>query len=184
MPSKSYLGHLLAANPSNPRDSLSNTVILVCSNTPRLTFGLQVNQPLPDLTVGEIISGLGLYHESEQPIYHGGNLKTEKIHVVHSTDWMGMTSQNITPDLAITSDISVLTAMCAGEGPTQFRACAGFWAWEPGTLERQMDPKSTNVNHRWESVPATPELIFDQPSQDHWHNILAACVQHQTSMLF
>lgn len=184
MPSKSYLGHLLAANPGNPRDSLSNTVILVCSHTPRLTFGLQVNQPLLDLSMEDIMSGIGLYYETEQPIYHGGNLKPDKIHVIHSTDWMGISSQNITSDLAITSDISVLTAIAGGEGPTQFKACAGFWAWEPGTLERQMDPKSQNVNHRWEGVPATPELVFDQPSQDHWHTVLAACVQHQTSMLF
>ena len=181
MPIKSYKGHLLAANPSNPRDPLHGSVIIMVAHTPIITFGIQINQPSKDFNLSSLCSGIGLWYDGEDTGYYGGNMKTEKVHVVHTKDWMGMTSQDITDDLAVTSDISVLTALCAGEGPSSFRACAGFWAWEQGTLERQMDTKNNSAVHRWEAVPATTQLVFDKSGTDQWHEVLSASGQFQIS---
>jgi putative transcriptional regulator len=181
---ESYQGYLVAANPSNPRDMLSNSVILICQNTDRVTYGLQINNPLPDLHLDSIMAGLDLYHESKEPIYHGGNLKNDKIQVIHSTDWLGMTSQKITDDIAVTGDISILTAIAAGEGPEKFKACAGFWAWESGTLHRQINGKNQDLLHRWEAVSATQELVFETVSYDCWNKTLEASAKQQINAWF
>ena len=184
MPTKSYKGHLLAANPSNPRDTLYGSVILIMSHSPVVTFGIQINQINKDFDVRSICSGIGLWYDGDDSGFYGGNMKTDKVHVVHSTDWMGISSQEITDDLAVTSDISVLTAICANEGPEYFRACSGFWAWEPGTLDNQMDLKNTNSVHRWEAVPATSNLVFEKHSAEQWHDVLSASGQYQIAHWF
>lgn len=179
----SYQGHLIAANPSNPRDNLTNSVILICQHNNRTTYGIQINNPYPDLQLDGIMAGMGIFAETNVPVYHGGNLKTDKIQVIHTTDWMGMSSQRLTDDIAITGDVSILTAIAANEGPEKYKACAGFWAWEPGTLAEQIKGDA-DIVHRWETTTATVELIFDTNSQDSWAKTIEASARNTIDAWF
>lgn len=178
-----YQGHLIAANPSNPRDNLSNSVVLICQNNNRVTYGLQINNPYPDLQLDNIMAGMGIYAETNVPVYHGGNLKSDKIQVIHTSDWMGMSSQKITDDIAITSDVSILTAIAANEGPEKYKACAGFWAWEPGMLDEQING-GDNVVHKWETTTATVDLVFNTSSQDSWVKTIEASARNTIDAWF
>jgi putative AlgH/UPF0301 family transcriptional regulator len=44
-----------------------------------------------------------------------------------------------------------------------------------------MDIKNNSAVHRWEAVPATPQLVFDKSGTDQWHDILSASGQFQIS---
>jgi putative AlgH/UPF0301 family transcriptional regulator len=184
MAQRNYRGNLIAANPSNPRDALYGAVILVVEHTPTLTFGIQLNNPSKDFSVRSLGQQLGLFYEYEEPGYFGGNMKSEKVTVIHTKEWMGMTSQDLTDTIGVTNDISVITAICSGQGPEQFRACGGFWAWEPGVLDQQMDPKAKEIVHRWEAVPATVDLVFGTSGVEQWHQVLSASASHQAAMWF
>ena len=186
MPKKTYVGQLLAANPLNPKDSLDHSVILVVTHTPNLAFGLQINRPMTDLTVAEVSDQVGIYVPDPTPVYYGGGVGASKIHVIHSSDWGGFNTIEVTDELSVTSDISVLAAISRGEGPEYYKACAGIWGWEGDQLNKEIEARSnSDVKHRWEAVKATPELIFDSGNNlDHWHKVIEAAAREQVSAWF
>jgi len=179
-----YQGQLLAANPANPLDELYGSTILVITHTENVAVGLQLNNRVPGLDLQSVAHGLGIWYDGQDPVYQGGNMGTNKVYVVHSTDWLGLSSVKITDDLAVTNDISIISALSLGEGPEQFRACAGFWMWEAGVLDRQMDPHSTDVFHRWEALPATPASVFEFDDQEQWYTNLQTSARCQVQQWF
>jgi putative transcriptional regulator len=185
MTKKNYQGYLLAANPSNPRDGLDRAVILILSHTHDTAIGLQINMPFDTLTIDSISENLGIAIDSTDSVYQGGSNNVNKISVVHSTDWTGMSTILLTEHLAVTNDISVLAAISRGEGPEYFRACAGYWMWDSRQLEDQLDPKTNQrTRYKWEAVPAKPSDVFDCNGGDQWRTVLEACARHQVAAWF
>lgn len=182
--STSYQSYLLAANPSNPRDNLSQSVILVVQHDTRVTVGIQINVPLANLRLNTVMEGFDIFYEQKDPVFHGGNLKVDKIQVIHSLDWMGLTSVQLNDHLALTGDLSILTAIAAGEGPNKFKACAGFWAWEPGMLEKQVESKNKDIVHKWEITAATEDLVFDQLPENLWEQVIRVSTKEQIDSWF
>lgn len=178
-------GQLLVAHPLNPQDTLNQGVVLVVAHSDEVSMGIQLNLPLETLRLQTVCEGIGIWFETDEPVYCGGNMSGNKIHVVHSTDWAGMTTQQLSDDVAITSDISVLTALSMGEGPSLFRACAGRWVWHSGLLDRQLDSKNwPDQDYRWELVPATTQTVFEQNGSDQWHHALAEAAKQQVAAWF
>jgi putative transcriptional regulator len=183
MSKNSYVGQLLVANPLNPKDSLTHSVILVVTHTSELSLGLQINRPILDLSMADVSDQVGVYVTSSEPIFYGGNMSPNKIHVIHSNEWQGLTTIPITDTLSVTNDVSVLVALSRGDGPEYWKACAGCWAWESGQLEEQLSAKpESKVRHRWELATADPEIVFDSgPSLDIWHRVIEAAAREQVS---
>jgi putative transcriptional regulator len=178
-------GHLLAANPSNPRDELDRAVILLTSHTSGSSVGLQINRVLPELSLANIANNIGIWIDDDHPVYCGGSVGVNKIHVIHTNDWQGHTTVRITKDLCVTNDISVLAAISRGEGPDQIRACAGFWLWEDGQLDQQLGNTPAEFDrYKWETVPATIENVFESLGIEQWHNTLEASARMQVSLWF
>jgi putative transcriptional regulator len=185
MTKKNYQGHLLAANPSNPHDELDRAVILLLTHNDKAALGIQINMPLDHLSMDAISSNLGIELGTEDVAYRGGNNNVNKISVIHSTDWTGHSSVLINEHLAVTNDISVLAALSRGEGPEFYRACAGYWLWEPGQLDEQLNPQTNkNTRYKWEAVPARPENIFGKDGNEQWHDILEESARHQVAAWF
>jgi len=180
---KSLVGQLLIANPSNPKDSLEGSVILIVTHNSDMTLGLQINRPMVDIDLRAVSEQIGVFLDVDDPIYFGGTLNNNKIHVIHSNDWTGLTSVKISKDLSLTNDLSVLAAIAANEGPEYFKACAGFWAWEPMQLENQLDNKNSKVKYRWELVKASSDLVFNT-DLDHWHTAMQVAAKHKISSWF
>lgn len=187
-----YSGKILATSPSNDLEDDEHQTILAVSHTADLIIGIQFNQIIPDHTLQHVSAKIGIDLPGLDPLWFGGNRSQDKIHVIHSTDWMGASSVTITPDIAVTNDISILAAISAGDGPTDYRACAGFWSWPTNDFVRSM----TNRRFRntqgiirnplsWEPVPATPELIFGmQAGAVQWQRVLTASAEHQAAKFF
>lgn len=186
MSTKKYPGHLLIANPNNPTDELSNSVILLVTHNDSTGVGLQVNNCYTDLTLNKISSNLGIEISRPEPVYFGGNTNQNKIHVVHSLDWSGSGTVALTKKLGITNDISVLIAISQGCGPSYFKACAGYWIWEQGRLDHQLDPRTCLLQeqHRWTIVPATIENVFTYEPEQQWDRAVAESVRYQVSNWF
>lgn len=186
MPKKSYIGKLIAANPLNPKDSLNHSVVLIVTHTDEVCYGLQINKPMQTMTVADISDQVGIYVPSQDPIYIGGGSQPNKIHVVHSNDWAGLTTVKVNDEISVTNDISVLAALSRGEGPEYFKACAGFCYWDAEQLMEQIEAKSdVRVKHRWEYVAASLDNVFDSGNNlDHWHKVIEEAARHQVSAWF
>lgn len=183
MTKKNYQGHLLAANPNNPRDELDRAVILLIGYGADTVFGLQINNPYDDLNIKSISDNIGIDLDIDAGIYRGGSNGLGKISVVHSADWTGLSTVLISENLAVTNDISVLAALSRGEGPEYFRACAGHWLWERSQLESQLDPH-TKTRYKWEAVPARLETVFGLEGEEQWQTALEESARHQVSAWF
>lgn len=181
MPKKKYEGYLLAANPANPKDDLARSVVLLLRHADDLAIGLQINRSLPSPTLAEISEKNGIDIIGNEPLWYGGNIEERKIHVVHSTDWMGVSSMELTPEIAVTNDISILAAVSRGEGPEFFRACTGYWLWGEGRMNHMLDPHYSAEPIKWEIVPATMETVFAEQELDQWLLALDRSAQYQTA---
>lgn len=184
--SNHYPGHLLVANPNNPRDELSKGVILLCSHNSHLAVGIQINNALTHMTLREVAENIGIDVDNpasrlDRALYHGGVHSVHRVQVIHSTDWRGHTTVQLNKELAITSDISVLNALSRGDGPSKFRATAGYWSWEDGRLDRQLDNTNSDVSHRWEIAPGAADTIFDFNDDEQWRQSLMSAIHHNTT---
>lgn len=183
MTKKNLVGQLLVANPLNPKDGIDHSVVLVVSHTPNVSLGLRLNTPAKTMQLKSIFEQIGLHYEGDDFVYHSGNLTTDKIHMVHSLDWQGLTTVELTPSIGITNDISVLAAISKNQGPEYFRACAGVLSWVEGGLDLQLDPKS-DTEHKWELAPANIETVFGSDELDQWHKCVEASARDQVNKWF
>jgi putative transcriptional regulator len=181
---KKYDGYLLAANPGNPKDDLQRSVILLLRHADDVAVGLQINRQLGSITLAEVSRNNGIHISDNAPLWYGGDAEERKIHVIHSTDWMGLSSINVTEELAVTNDISVLAAISRGEGPEHFRACTGYWVWENGRMNHMLDPTHDTELVKWEILPATMETVFAEEGLDQWLLAIDRSAQYQTATWF
>jgi putative transcriptional regulator len=186
--SNKYPGYLLVANTNNPRDELHRGVILLVNHTDDLAVGIQLNNQLTNMTLKEIAVNTGIEWEGEfddaEPLYYGGSHNSTRVHVIHTPDWRGSSTVMINSEIAVTNDISVLAAISRGEGPKQYRACAGHWIWNAGDLNMELAPKQKRVSHKWEVAPATGELVFDYEGADQWRQALLESAHHSAAQWF
>jgi putative transcriptional regulator len=171
---ENYKGCLLAAHPQQPDSSLRRAVALIIAHDKTGALGLQLNKKFDgDFTMLTVMENLGLYSDSDQPLYNGGPDATNRIHVVHSLDWSTRSTIKVTNQLGVSNDISVLAAISENEGPEYFRVIAGYTRWLPKHLEGEMqgtDPWS--VTQTWSSVPANIENVFSLDDIDQWYRTI------------
>jgi len=168
-----YSGQLLVANPNNPRDELSKSVSLIVSHNRHLALALQLNNSLVHMTLHEVAENTGLDTSSSAsrlgvPLYYGGVHNIHRVQIIHTPDWRGPTTTVLNKEIAITSDLSILQALSQGYGPKLFRACAGYWSWEDGKLDNQLDNSNQDETHRWEIADANIETVFKIDSDQQW----------------
>lgn len=182
---KKYQGQLMAANPGNPEDGLYKSVILLINYSPKKAIGLQINYQISNFNLQSVSNDIGIDYQGDDPIYYGGNVFSNKIHVIHSTDWSGLSTVQISDELAVTNDLSVLAALSCNEGPEFFRACAGHWCWDNGILPKQLDPKTNSkLPHKWELAPADITSVFEYDGVEQWANTLKTSTKMQVAAWF
>jgi putative AlgH/UPF0301 family transcriptional regulator len=183
-----FIGNLLASSPAIFHDDEPQQVILIISHTSQLAIGVQINQDIMGQTLQQVSRKIGIAIDGNDPIWYGGNLGKDKIHVIHSTDWMGASSVKIAPGLAVTNDISILAALSQSDGPSEFRACAGFCSWSNDELMHSLGVESATVERHqtmWEMVPATSELTMcNQGGDFQWLRTLEASAAYQSTQWF
>lgn len=180
-----YRGQLLAAHPANPADIEKHAVMLIITQTKEFALGVKLNRIIDDHDVSKICQNLDIWYDGDDPVYHGGRVSPDRIHVIHTLDWTGFTTIQLNDDIGVTNDISILTALSVGEGPEYFRACAGHHVWNHGLLNRQMDTKTyPDETHRWEVAPATIDNVFKYSGSEQWRHALTESAKIQASAWF
>lgn len=172
---KKHVGNLLLSNPIINPDHLARSVLFVISHNEDTAIALQINKIQDNGNLATVATGLGIQYYNADPIWYGGNLAVDKIHIIHSLDWRGMNTIELTKHIGLTHDVSILAAMSQGNGPQYFKACAGYWLFNDGRLEQQLS-KVINPNDplKWEVLPATLENVFMIDPEEMWES----CLQH------
>jgi putative transcriptional regulator len=166
-------GHILVAQPKGLESIFSKSVILVAKHGADGAWGVMVNKSTPKVTLDAVMSSTGISYTNPEPIYVGGPVEHNRVHVVHSLDWHVASTVMVTPEIGITSELSVMTAIAGGVGPKLYRACIGVSAWAAGQLEGEYKGLPPwKLEHRWLDAPATIESVFNNNNDEQWEKAI------------
>lgn len=171
---QNYTGYLLGAHPRRRDPLLNKGVMLVLEHDETGAIGLQINKPfVNDLSFETVMNNVGLHAPDDQPLYNGGPTHSNRIHVIHSLDWYSNHTVKLTEQIGVSHDLSILAAIAANEGPSQFRVVAGYTVWQPGYLDGEVSGEEPwDVTASWSFVKAEPETVFQIDGVDQWHRII------------
>jgi putative transcriptional regulator len=160
---------LLIAMPSQTEGFFSRSVVYVCAHSDAGAMGIVINQRLPDVDFGDLLSQLNL-PESEvvvEPVVHfGGPVETGRGFVLHSTDFMREDTVRINEKLCVTGTVDILRAIAEGKGPARSIFALGYSGWAPGQLEAEIQANA------WMVVPADDDLVFNTTLGKKWEKSL------------
>jgi|LauGreDrversion4_2_1035121.scaffolds.fasta_scaffold22182_2 putative transcriptional regulator len=186
---ENYKGRLLIAQPKNKGNIFEEGVVLMVNHTQRGSWGLMINRPIQDkdFCLADILEHVGMENSNyiNAPLYVGGPVEKQRVCIVHSNDWASSTTVEITPTISVTTDISILAALCDTHGPEKYRVVCGVSAWAPGQLEGEMKGEEPwTTQHQWLTLPATDEFVFDLEPEAQWAHCLAGAVHLEVKEWF
>ena len=161
---------LLVAMPGLQDGLFTRSVVYVCAHSDAGAMGIVVNQRLPDVGFGDLLSQLKLPQSTllAEPLVHfGGPVETGRGFVLHSTDFIREDTVRITDTLCITGTVDILQAIAEGRGPHRSIFALGYAGWSAGQLESEIQTNS------WLTIPADDELIFGTPIDEKWGTALS-----------
>lgn len=171
-PQLNLLGRLLISPPRPPSNLFADAVIIVCSHSAQEgAWGLIVNKPITHpQRCEEIWRYLGWEsgsHPDGHELWQGGPVLPDRVIVLHSSDWRGQGTQELSDDILVTQDPSIFEAIHQGLGPKDYKIFLGFSGWSAGQLEGELSgqPPWTD-QHRWLVHPSDTATIMNLESQD------------------
>lgn len=183
--SESLAGQLIVAPPKNQEGHFSKTVVLVAQHGLSGAWGVVVNRPAKTVTMQAIMSAAGIEYGGNETVYIGGPVEPTRVHVVHSLDWSSSTTMRVTDDIGITGDMSILSAIAAGEGPRLYRAGIGLSVWSAGQLDGEMSGlEPWTPSHQWLTVPSSIDLCLTGGGEEQWQRAINECVNRRIASLF
>lgn len=169
------VGHILIAMPGMIDERFARTVILICNHDEEGSMGFVLNQPVTSPKFDEILNELKLKGANNQlinsdrdiTVFRGGPVEQGRGFVLHSLDYSTPTSSRVGDLAGVTATLDALRKLCSDQPPAKALMLLGYSGWGPGQLEAEI------VQNGWLSAPATPQLIFDTPSDQQYDHALA-----------
>lgn len=165
-------GKLLVASPAMGDPRFAQSVILICAHDSSHAFGLVVNSPLPDLTLGEVLSQMDVKRVPASiagtHVLWGGPVEEGNGFVLHSLDFtLPEKTLRVGPDLGFSASRDALLAMAEDNPPACSLLALGMASWGPGQLDQEL------TENAWLVAEADPELIFNEDHGGKWNRALA-----------
>lgn len=171
----SLKGHLLIAMPQMNDPRFHRAVIFVGAHDPKGAMGLVINNPIPTLTFGDVLSQVGISSEREidpslknRQVMTGGPVEGIHGFLLHTADFRQKDTIIVDDHFAISGTIESLRSIVSGYRPENMLFALGYAGWGAGQLEREMQD---NV---WLSAPASHEIIFATRPEEMWEKSFAA----------
>ena len=162
----SLKGKLLVAMPSIGDDRFSRSVILVCAHEPDYAMGIVLNNPVPHVTIPDIMEQLEIPVEIELPndlVLDGGPVGSDRGFVLHSSDFH---CEGATMDVAdnchLTATRDVLVALASKTPPELSTLALGYSGWGAGQLEHELRENA------WLVGPADHNIVFGTQHDEKW----------------
>lgn len=176
--STNLTNHFLIAMPGLQDPLFSRSVVYLCEHSERGALGLVINKP-SEISLKSLFDKVELPlmrpDLSNEPIYYGGPVQTERGFVLHEaifkdadkpTEPVYSSTMVIPGGLEMTTSRDVLEAISTGSGPRKVMISLGYSSWGEGQLESEL------IENSWLTVPADARLIFDTPVDQRYEQAL------------
>ena len=157
--------HFLIAMPTLADPNFAKSVTYICAHNNEGAMGIVINRPL-ELDLGEVLAQMDLNSEvpeiSQQPIYHGGPVHTDRGFVLHRPAKTWNSTIKVSGEVGVSTSRDILEAISDGNGPGDTLVALGYAGWGAGQLETEM------AQNAWLSGPADINIIFETPVDRRW----------------
>ena len=157
-------GKLLLAMPGMSDPRFERAVVAMCVHDEQGAVGIGIGQKRAGISFRGLLRQLDIDpgEAPDAPVHHGGPVEPGRGFVLHSADWGGQDTLQVSDLCAMTGTIDVLRAIAEGKGPTRWLAALGYAGWGEGQLDEEL------TRHGWFAARGTAELLFDTPTDDRW----------------
>ena len=157
-------GKLLLAMPGIGDPRFERAVIAMCVHDENGAVGIGIGHQRAGIGVRGLLEQLGIDpgKAPDGPVLHGGPVEPGRGFVLHSEDWGGQDTIQVTGLGALTGTIDVLKAIAEGRGPSRYLIALGYAGWGEGQLDEEM------TRHGWLAAAGSPKILFDTPTDERW----------------
>ena len=157
-------GRLLLAMPGMFDPRFDHSVIAMCMHDENGAFGVGVGHLRDGLRFHELLDELDI-DPGVAPncvVHDGGPVEPGRGFVLHSTDWGGQETLEVSGLCNLSASLDVLRAIAEGRGPSRWLIALGYAGWAAGQLDGEMR------HHGWYAAEGRSAILFDTPCADRW----------------
>lgn len=165
-----FVGDILIASPGTMDPVFRHTVILIFHHDESGALGIVINKPIESRSLVSLATGVGESAsgvEGNVRVFAGGPMEPKIGFVLHSSDYMGSGTVDLSAHIAITTRPQIFVDIGHHKGPRKFLIAFGYAGWGPGQLEDEL------ARHNWLISSEDPWLIFDDDRGKVWRDALA-----------
>ena len=157
-------GQLLLAMPGIGDPRFEKAVIAMCMHDEEGALGIGLGRLVPRIGFHDLLKQLDIDPgvAPDVPIHLGGPVEPQRGFILHSLDWGGEGSMQVSNRWVLTATLGVLDAIADGRGPTRWIAALGYAGWGAGQLEQEL------CSNGWFATPGSDELLFDCDVKSRW----------------
>src|SRR5919107_2710333 len=149
-------GQLLLAMPGIGDPRFEKAVIAMCVHDENGALGIGLGRIVPRITFHDLLKQLDIAPgvAPDVAIHLGGPVEPQRGFLVHSLDWGGQESIQVSDKWALSATLDILRAIAEGRGPTRWLAALGYAGWGAGQLEQELR------GNGWFATPGNDELLY------------------------
>lgn len=162
----SLANNFLIAMPALGDPNFFRTVTLICEHTSEGAMGIIINRTV-DLTLADLLAQMEIEattrRKLDTPVHLGGPVQNNRGFVLHEPLGSWQSTLKVSENLGISTSRDILVAIAEDRGPARALLALGYAGWSAGQLEQEI------VENAWLSGPASPEVLFETPTEMRWH---------------
>lgn len=142
----------------------------MCVHSPEGALGIGIGRAVPRLGLHKLLGQLEIEVgvAPDVPVLFGGPVEPQRGFVLHSLDWRGEDTLEVSEMIGLTTTLDVLRAVAEGRGPDRWLVALGYAGWG----DRQLDSELSR--HGWFHTPASEALLFETAPAERWPRAFAA----------
>lgn len=157
-------GQFLLAMPGIGDPRFDKAVIAMCVHDEDGALGIGLGRIVPRIGFHSLLSQFEIDPgvAPDVAIHLGGPVEPQRGFIIHSLDWGGEGSVQVSNRWGLTATLDILRAIAEGRGPGRWLAALGYAGWGAGQLEREL------CGNGWFSAAGSDALLYDCDVDSRW----------------
>ncbi len=162
-------GKLLLAMPGIGDPRFDHAVIAMCSHDENGALGIGIGQLIPRLRFHDLLKQFDIAPgvAPNAVVHRGGPVEPQRGFILHSKDWGGEDSVDVSNRWVLTGTLDVLRAIADGRGPSRWIVALGYAGWGEGQLDQEL------LRHGWHIADVADDVVFDADVSNRWSEAFA-----------
>lgn len=157
-------GQFLLAMPGIGDPRFEKAVIAMCVHDEEGALGIGLGRVVPRLGFHDLLKQLEIEpgQAPDVAIHHGGPVEPQRGFILHTPDWGGQDSIQVSDRWVLTATLDILKAIAEGKGPSRWVVALGYAGWGPGQLDGEL------ARHGWFVTDGADKLLYDCDVESRW----------------